>query len=288
MGAQQRLIATPDAEDTRIETDGRVIRPALEIPAALVNEAKVHLEQDGVHIKGVDPANVGMFSLDIHAPAFDAYEHAGEAVTVGSNLKLLTEQLASARMGQRSKDPVVLTMTPDRTLIEISRSYNETTVVRRDEVLNIDPDSIREEPDLPDLQLDYAATVDPQAFKDVVEHVNVAHDHISLTEQDGSLYVAGKQKVDDDTNESIVHASEASFEDAAEALHDDATEGASSLFSMDYMLDLARGLKAGKVDEVTVKWGSQFPVRLQFERTNDDVVLYSGEYLIAPRITDED
>lgn len=282
--SQQRLIETPDAEDTRIETDGRRIRPALSIPDALVDEAKVHLNADYVTIRAVDPANVGMFDVDIYPAAFDAYEHAGEHVTIGTNLDLLTSQLSSARMGKRSADAVALTVSPGRTVIDIERGYGETTVTRRSELLNLDPDSIREEPDLPDLQLDYEATVDAQAFKDVVEHVNRAHDHVSLIEGDGHLHVGGSKKADSDEG-AVVTGSEATFEDAASALHDGATAGATSLFSMDYMLDMARGLKAAKVDHVTVEWGDEFPCRLRFERWDaDDKCLYDGLYLLAPRI----
>jgi len=47
---------------------------------------------------------------------------------------------------------------------------------------------------------------------------------------------------------------------------------------------MAEGLKSAKVDDVTLVWGEEFPIRLEFERTIDEEVAYEGCYMLAPRI----
>lgn len=277
---QERLVgASPDTH-VEIETTGRVIRPALTLPSALVDELRVHARPEELWMQAVDPANVGMVELTIYAAAFDEYE-VGEEFIVGLPLGTLESQLRAARMGTTTTDPVSLDLDSTRTRLEIQRDYSQTTLERVDGFLNIDPDAIREEPELPDLELGWTATMDAQALKDAIEHVNEIGDHVEVAERDGDveLSVLAGEKDDPD------RAGQVTVTDAAERHLDDATEGVSSLFSLDYVLDMAKALVKAKVDAVTIEFGDEFPMRMSFERTNDDKdTLYEGEFFVAPRI----
>lgn len=282
---QERLVgASPDANIV-IETTGRVIRPAFELPGALVDELRLHASANELWMTAVDPANVGFIDLTIHEAAFSAYDAPSE-FTTGLPLDTLQSQLRGARMGTKTSDPVELDVDTTRTRLEIEREYSTTTLERVDGFLNIDPDSIRQEPDIPDdLGYQWKATVDAHAFKDAVEHLNAIGDHMRITESEGDieLDVLAGSKSDPE------RAGLVTITGAAERQVDDADSGVSSTFSLDYVLDMARALKKADVDAIQMEFGDKLPIRFAFERTDDDgEVLYDGEYALAPRIGAED
>ena len=49
------------------------LQAALDSVSVLVDECKIHLEDDGMEIRAVDPANVGMVDLRLEAAAFESY-----------------------------------------------------------------------------------------------------------------------------------------------------------------------------------------------------------------------
>ena len=66
---------------------------------------------------------------------------------------------------------------------------------------------------------------------------------------------------------------------------EDAAEADSSVFSLDYLTDMADALATGKADRVTVKWGEEYPARFAFEYEDWG---FSGHYMVAPRIQSGD
>jgi hypothetical protein len=54
---------------------------------------------------------------------------------------------------------------------------------------------------------------------------------------------------------------------------------------MDYVRDYAKAVKKAKVDTLTLAWGDEYPVFMQYERTDsEDNVMYEGQMVVAPRI----
>lgn len=279
---QARLLGEPSGDSVSIDTSGRVIRPALALPAALANEGRVHIGEDGVRMQLVDPANVGLIHMQIYPAAFDAYAlDAADDITVGVDLDALTSGLTNARKGRRTDDPVSLDIDDTRITIQIEREYNQTTVRYGDELLTIDPDSIREEPDLPDLDLPATAgAIDVSAFADAIEHIATGDDHMTVRERDGDLLLTGGS----DEDSPSPYSSAVEIADVVDCPEDDAPV---ARYSIDYVKDMASALKTGLIDEVTLTWGDEYPYLLDFERREDDTVLYDGQYMLAPRIGGE-
>lgn len=278
---QQQLFGAPSGNNVEIATSGREIRPLMSIPAALVDEARLRFDQDALRIRAVDPANVGMVELKAHAEAFEAYGLSDEEFAAGVNLGLLQKQLRNARMGKSTDDPIQLDVDGTRTLVTTEREYDLTTLTQTNEVLNIDPGAIREDPELPGLSLPCEATIDVPAFADAVESVNRVSDHLVVTERDDELVLAGRGG-DDNTGE---YGTVANFGDVVEVRDDEEYEGGEvSVLSLDYVRNYAEALKDGKVDDVTLAWGQELPVRMEFERTQDEETLYEGQFFQAPRI----
>lgn len=282
---QARLLGGPSGESVTINTSGRTIRPALELPSVLVDECKLNLDEDGIHIQAVDPANIAMVDLTITPAAFDDYHvDATGGVTIGVNLSRLRSKLSNARLGKSTDDPIHLDLDETRTVIEIERDYDDTTVRYADEQLNLDPDSIREEPDLPNLDLPATASVDVTAYEDAITHLAADYDHITYRELDGDLVLTTNPHEDSPSD----YGSAVAFEDLVD-VDADSDQNPISKFSCDYLTDMASGLKDAKVDDVHLRFGEEFPLMMEFERTDDeDTTLYEGTLMLAPRISSGD
>lgn len=276
---QGRLLGGPTGESVSIQTSGRIIRPALSIPAQLVGEAKLRFDADGLSVVAVDPANVGMVTMDVHPAAFDGYDvRADEEVLVGANLNRLGKNLSNARLGKSTDDPVDLDVDATRTVIEIEREYQNTTVRYAEEMLNIDPGSIRQEPDIPDLELTASATVDVSAFTDAIEHIDNSSDHVVFRTEGDSMILTGEGNEDSPSD----YGSAVEFDDVDPLDDEDATPFAK--YSLDYLKGYADGMKKAKVDEVDLAWGEELPLYIDFEREDDGETLYEATYILAPRL----
>jgi len=233
---------------------------ALDSVGVLVDECKIHLEEDGIHIMAVDPANVGMVDLELDAGAFESYEADGGLI--GVNLSRLSDIAGMADSGQL----VNLELDEETRKLHIHIDGLEYTLAL------IDPDSIRQEPDIPDLNDKLPATVviEGRDIDRAVTAADMVSDHIALgvDEDDELFYVDAEGDTDD------VH-----FEMSGDDLIALTPGPAHSLFSLDYLKDMGKAIPGDA--EVTVELGEEFPVKMHFG-------IAEGEgnvtYMLAPRI----
>jgi len=255
-----------------IQTDGNVFRPWFNTIHALVGECHIHADTDGIHVRAVDPSNVGYVDTRISPAAFDEYElDAGDEYRTGVNTNTLASAATIARKGATTADPLTLSFDGERHVtLETERDYASTTVERGRSLDLIDPASIRSEPDLVDLDMSVRGRIDSLPFRDVLDSMS---EHAEFVPDGDDLVVAE----DLDTEASV-----ARFRDVLTESPDDADP---TVFSLDYLQDMASAIRDAKADTVEVLFAPEIPMRLRFERTNDDGdVLYDGSYLLAPRI----
>jgi proliferating cell nuclear antigen len=230
----------------------------LDSVGVLVEECKIHLEEDGFEIRAVDPANVGMVDLSLSATAFESYEADGGVI--GVNLSRLEDIASMADAGQL----VHLELDEETRKLHISIDGLEYTLAL------IDPDSIRQEPDIPDLDLSSEIVMEGADIDRSVKASDMVSDHIALGVDAGDeqFYVDAEGDTDD------VH-----LELTAEDLIDLQAGDAHSLFSLDYLKDMNKAIPNDA--EVTVELGQEFPVKIHF-------AIAEGEgqvtYMLAPRI----
>jgi proliferating cell nuclear antigen len=224
----------------------------------LVDECKIHLTEDGLEIRAVDPANVGMVDMTLDAAAFESYETDGGLI--GVNLVRLQDIAAMADTDQL----IHLQLDEETRKLHISIDGLEYTLAL------IDPESIREEPDLPDLDLPATIVIEGRDIDRAVTAADMVSDHIELgvDEDDAVFYVSAEGDTDD------VH-----LELDGEDLIDLVPGEAASLFSLDYLKDMNKAIPSDA--EVTVELGEEFPVKLHY-----DIAQGQGRvtYMLAPRI----
>jgi len=234
------------------------LQATLDSVGVLVDECKIHLDDGGIEIRAVDPANVGMVDLSLSAEAFESYEADGGLI--GVNLVRLQDIAGMADSDQL----VHLELDEETRKLHISIDGLEYTLAL------IDPESIREEPDLPDLDLAATIVIEGRDIDRAVTAADMVSDHIELgvDESDEVFYVKAQGDTDD------VH-----LELDADDLIDLVVGPASSLFSLDYLQDMNKAIP--KDTEVTMELGDEYPVKLHF-----DIAEGEGEvtYMLAPRI----
>ena len=234
------------------------LQATLDSVGVLVDECKIHLDDGGIEIRAVDPANVGMVDLSLSAEAFESYEADGGLI--GVNLVRLQDIAGMADSDQL----VHLELDEETRKLHISIDGLEYTLAL------IDPESIREEPDLPDLDLAATIVIEGRDIDRAVTAADMVSDHIELgvNEAEEVFYVKAQGDTDD------VH-----LELDADDLIDLVVGPASSLFSLDYLQDMNKAIP--KDTEVTMELGDEYPVKLHFDIAEGEG---SVTYMLAPRI----
>ncbi len=231
---------------------------ALDSVSVLVDECKIHLEESGLEIRAVDPANVGMVDLSLEASAFESYEADGG--TIGVDLSRLEDIAGMAESGQL----VQLELDEETRKLHIQLDGLEYTLAL------IDPDSIRQEPDIPDLDLSAEVVLEGRDVNRSVTAADMVSDHIALGVDEGAetFYVNAEGDTDD------VH-----LELGAGDVIDLHPGAAHSLFSLDYLKDMNKAIPSDA--EVTLALGEEFPVKIFFGFAEG-----KGQvtYMLAPRI----
>jgi proliferating cell nuclear antigen len=234
------------------------LRTAIDSVGVLVDECKIHLDEDGVRVRAVDPANVGMVDLELGADAFESYEADGGVI--GVNLSRLEEFAGMADAGQL----VNLDLDEETRKLHIQIDGLEGTLAL------IDPDSIRQEPDIPDLDLPANVVLEGADIDRAVRAADMVSDHIALGVDAGdeTFYVEAEGDTDD-----------VYLELGRDDLIDLTAGDARSLFSLDYLKDMNKAIP--KDAEVEMELGEEFPVKLHFEIAEG---LGDVTYMLAPRI----
>jgi proliferating cell nuclear antigen len=234
------------------------LRDALDSVSVLVDECKIRLEEDELAIRAVDPANVGMVDLSLDAAAFESYEADGGVI--GVNLARLEDIAGMANSG----DLVDLELDEETRKLHIQMEGLSYTLAL------IDPDSIRQEPDIPDLDLPAEIVVEGQQLDRGIKAADMVSDHIRLRvdEDEPAFYI----EAEGDTDDVDLRLAETDLIDLQAGPAD-------SLFSLDYLKDMNRAIPNDA--EVRVELGEEFPVKLHYEFAEG---LGTVTFMLAPRI----
>jgi len=190
---------------------------ALDSVSVLVDECKIRLNEEELSIRAVDPANVGMVDLTLEAAAFESYEADGGVI--GVNLARLEDIAGMANSG----DLIHLELDEETRKLHIEIDGLSYTLAL------IDPDSIRQEPDIPDLDLAAEIVVEGAQIDRGIKAADMVSDHIRLRvdETDEAFFIEAEGDTDD-----------VDLELTREDLIALTAGPADSLFSLDYLKDM--------------------------------------------------
>ena len=231
---------------------------ALDSVSVLVDECKIRLNEEELSIRAVDPANVGMVDLTLEAAAFESYEADGGVI--GVNLARLEDIAGMANSG----DLIHLELDEETRKLHIEIDGLSYTLAL------IDPDSIRQEPDIPDLDLASEIVVEGAQLDRGIKAADMVSDHIRLRvdEADEAFFIEAEGDTDD-----------VNLKLDREDLIALTAGPADSLFSLDYLKDMNKAIPSDA--EVTVELGEEFPVKLHYGFAEG---LGNVTFMLAPRI----
>ncbi|AFH21997.1 PCNA-like protein [environmental Halophage eHP-14] len=242
-----------------VEAD--ILQDAFAPVDALVAECKVHATEDGIEISAVDPANVAMVEMELSAGACAHYEaHDG---VLGIDLERMLSVVGMADSG----DMVDLSLDEDTRKMHIDIGGLSFTLGL------LDPDSIREEPDIPEgLDLPATFVFEGSQLSRAITAADLCSDHVSVVAEDSDeLHVRAEGDTDDvdlELDGDDLLSGRLDSEDAVE-----------SLFSLEYLTSMSGPI--GSETDVSAVMGDELPMKLRYSMHDGDVSVLN---LLAPRI----
>jgi proliferating cell nuclear antigen len=258
---ETETVDAPDDSGFSAIVEASVIQDAIDSVSVLVDECKMRLNEEDFAIRAVDPANVGMVDLSLAASAFESYQ--GNGGVIGVNLGRFEDIASMANSG----DLIHMELDQETRKLHIEFDGLSYTLAL------IDPDSIRQEPDIPDLDLSAELVAEGSQLDRGITAADMVSDHIRFrVDADAETFHIEAEGDTDDVDLEV---------DSEELI--DLTPGeADSLYSLDYLKDMNKALPNS--GEVTAELGVEFPVKLHYELAEG---LGQVTYMLAPRITDD-
>lgn len=236
--------------------------------APLVGEARIRFTPDGATISAVDAGNVAMADVTLDSDAFAAYPDGlvddGDELVVGVNLPRLQDMLSVGG----DADMLHATFDTDMGTADMYVGDVDYTTGL------IAAGSIREEPDLPDLDLPVIVNFEMGDLKRAVKAAELVGDKIEFVSLDGESELHAR--AEGDTDEVLVRFR------PNEELENPIPESAvaASVFSTEYLNSITSALPNSDT-MLEVHLGEEFPVLINFG-TGDN---YHGRYAVAPRVS---
>ncbi|MFC5973745.1 DNA polymerase sliding clamp [Halomarina salina] len=254
--AEEIVMSPPQQFTAAIK--GGAIKEFVSTLRAIVDEAKIRVGPDGIHTRAVDPANVAMYDVTLAAGAFESYD-ATEGV-LGVNLERFEEVLKLAK----KNDLVQLSFNTTSFKLVIHIDGVEFTMAL------IDPDSIRKEPEIPEMDLPISLTLEEAQISRGVKAADMVSDHIRFRcdEAETTVYIEAEGDTD---NVSVELA-----DDDLVALT--AADG-NALYSLDYVNDISKQFP--KSTEITLTFGGDFPMMFEYQFSDGECDVLA---MLAPRI----
>jgi len=262
------------------ETYGRRVRAVVGLIRSVASEARIHIRPDGtVSCAVVDHANVGGVRFEWTPETFETardeeYRTAWDIGVLESTLKFARKGRGKGAVG----DPVTLTfesypggddMTKGRTVVGVERDE----LVRETRVPNVNPAATRDEPPNVDLTEYHAweAAVDAGVLSEAFDALARTAGNVNVETDGDALVLSNGAEGREDTIRMPKCVTPTG----------DVDTDASSTLSLSYCTDFADAMDAVRVGDVTLRWGEEAPVSIQFANAEWGL---SGEFFLAPRV----
>jgi proliferating cell nuclear antigen len=238
--------------------DADVFREAVDAIAALVSECRLHVDSGGMRTRAVDTVNVAMVSLELGPDAFESFE-ASEA-PLGIDVTKLKNIIGMVNRGDKLN--LSIQEGSQRLNLAFDRYQYSLTL--------LDPNTIRKDPNAPTLELPGKVVLDGSKLTNAIKAAAVVSDKIALG-------------IDPDERVFFMEAEGDTDNIRLELGADDGVSltevRARSLFSLDYLKDMAKSMSRASKIEIGI--GIDHPVRFTFEIADGKGRVI---YLLAPRI----
>lgn len=230
------------------------------IAAAGVNEFRFDADGEGLHTRATDPATVAMADVTLRPDGFDAFDAAD--CYVGVDINALDDAIDLAS----SDELVSVTFDPETGMFTVDGAGFTY------DLAGIDAESVRQEPDVPNLDLDAACDVPAGWLDTAIGGADMVSDHVDITVDPDAERVT--IAADGDTDALTF---EQGFADIHVGWRPDAP--VTSRYSVEYLDEIVDALDTDRSTRIEV--GEEFPLRIEqgFADGHGDCT-----YMVAPRI----
>ncbi len=232
-----------------------ILSKAIDVISELVTEVRLKVNDSGLNITAMDPANVSMVRFVIPKNSFSVFETDAEVLGINlDNLKrILKRSSSSSTLIFEKKENILNIQIHDR----IKRNFNLSL---------IEVDS--EEKDMPNLEFSSSIIINSSDLVDSLEDCLVVADACSFEIKEGKFIIEAKglnsARSEFTSDEVLINA-----------------EDCKSRYSLEYLQKFLKGAKI--TDKVTLNFANDHPLR--FDVKNDFMEL---SFLLAPRVETDD
>jgi proliferating cell nuclear antigen len=227
----------------------------IELISELVLEVRIKVNEFGLSLTALDPANVAMVNFKLPKSAFSEFESGNEVLGVNlDNLKKILK-----RCGKTSS----LIIEKNENMLDIKI---EDKIKRSFSLCLIEVEG--DDREMPKLEYCTRIELDSQDLIDAIEDTAVISDACSFIVSDGKFIIESKE----------INSARAEFSPESISIQ---AEDCSSRYSLDY---LQKFMKAAKISEKTkISFASNHPLRLDFGQST-----FNLSFVLAPRVENED
>lgn len=251
------------SQQTQQQDDGPSLRVECGIAASFVesvmgavpDEAGIRFADDGLHTLAVDAANAAMVDTTLTAGVTESFDVETET-TVGVNLERLSDILDIPDAG----DVISIRLDTETMKLNVAGEGFEY------DYATIDPDLLRNGPDLPDLESSTDVTLSVADLERAVSGIEMVDNRVLLQSDGETLQLVGDGDTDD---------VRFSFDgDGVEAV--DALDEFGTYYSLDYSKSLIEAIDG---DARLRTPGTELPLRIDTDEDHGPVT-----FLVAPRV----
>jgi len=232
-----------------------LLSKAIEIISELVSEVKIKMNDSGLSINAIDPANVALVEFKLPKSSFSVFESGEE--TLGINLddlkRILKRCGAKSSLILKKKDNLLEIQIQDRIL----RNFTLSLI-----------DVEKEEKEMPNLEFSSKVELDSFDLISSVEDCAVVADACSFVIKDEKFIIEAKS------------LNSAYSEFSGDEAKIDA-ENCKARYSLEYLQKFMKGAKL--CDKTILNFANEHPLKIEFKSE-----LFELSFLLAPRVETED
>lgn len=236
-----------------------------------IDELKIAITEDGWYSRVVDPANVCMHEFYIDESDFSDYNVSSEGV-----IGLPLADLKSAYKSSKNTPTVSIEISDRQYTVD-----DGTPIVQS----LIDPDSLRQHPDIPNLNLPNEISLPGEELRGLLKRLtSFGNDHVLISTDEEVQETTFSIESSRDTLQKTYRTSEDLQYPTAEnqaAFGMETPESGETLLSGQYIKDyLSKIRKKDLNDSYTLISGDEFPIKLRTDFTGKSFSMF----MLAPRI----
>lgn len=236
-----------------------ILSKAIEIISELVTEVKIKVNEFGLTISAMDPANVAMVSFKLPKSAFSEFQASTESlgVNLDSLKKILKRAGAGSSIIMKSEDSLLEIYVEDR----IKRNFTIS-------LIEIEAEDIDFENKISRMEFTSAVELASQDFIDAIEDNAVISDACSFEIKQGKFIIEAKG----------LNSARAEFSSDEAKI---SAEDSKSRYSLEYLQKFCKGAKLS--EKTLINFAHDHPLKLDFRAPNMEI-----SFVLAPRVETED